>query len=68
MRVHMSGHCSGAANLRTPALAIRKCPQCGVVVEVFSNDISVECSNCGFTIYDDFESCTRWCRHAKACV
>ena len=61
-------HCPGAANLRTPTLTIKKCPQCGEEVELFSNDISVKCSGCGFVVYNDIESCIQWCRHAKECV
>lgn len=63
----MPDHCPGAANLRTPTLAIKKCPQCGEDVELFSNDISVKCS-CGFVVYNDIESCIQWCKHAKECV
>jgi hypothetical protein len=63
----MLDHCPGTANLRTPTLSIKKCPQCGEEVEVFSNDISVTCS-CGFTVYNDILSCVQWCKHAKECV
>jgi hypothetical protein len=68
MRIIMLDHCPGAANLRTPTLTIRKCPQCGEEVELFSNDISVKCSACGFVVYNDIELCIQWCRHAKECV
>jgi len=51
-----------------PPLTIKKCPQCGEEVELFSNDISVKCSGCGFVVYNDIESCIQWCRHAKECV
>jgi NADH pyrophosphatase NudC (nudix superfamily) len=68
MRKMMLDYCPGATNLKTPTLSIRKCPQCGVEVEVFSNDISVKCSGCGFEVYNDIESCIQWCRHAKECV
>jgi hypothetical protein len=64
----MLDHCPGAANIQTPTLTIKKCPHCGAQVEVFSNDISVKCSGCGFTVYNDIESCIQWCRHAKECV
>ncbi len=64
----MFDHCPGAANLRTPTLAIKKCPQCGEEIEVFSNDLSVNCSRCGFTVYNDTASCIRWCRHARECL
>jgi endogenous inhibitor of DNA gyrase (YacG/DUF329 family) len=64
----MLDHCPGTATLRTPTLSIRKCPQCGGEVELFSNDISVKCSGCGFVVRNDIESCIQWCRHAKECV
>jgi protein-arginine kinase activator protein McsA len=64
----MPDHCPGTANLRTPTLAIKKCPQCGEEVEIFSNDGKVACGNCGFIIYNDILSCIQWCRYAKECV
>jgi DNA-directed RNA polymerase subunit RPC12/RpoP len=64
----MPDRCPGAANLRTPVLKIRKCPQCGAEVEVFSNDVSVKCSECGFKIFNDSVSCVQWCKYAKECV
>lgn len=59
--------CPGAANIRTPILKIKKCPECGEEIEVFSTDIEVKCK-CGFTIYNDIESCIQWCKYAKECV
>ena len=64
----MPDRCPGAANLRTPALSIKKCPQCGEEVAVFSNDTSVMCRNCGLVICNNIISCVRWCSHAKECV
>jgi len=64
----MFDQCPGAAHMRTPTLEIKKCPQCGEEVEIFSNEMQVECSNCGLTIYNDLESCVQWCKYAKECV
>jgi len=64
----MLDRCPGAATLRTPTLTIKKCPECGEEIEVFSNDVSVTCSRCGFTVYNDALSCIQWCRYAKECV
>ena len=64
----MLDHCPGAANLSTPTLTIKKCPQCGEEVEIFSNDTSVTCRTCGLTIYNDILSCVQWCTHARECV
>ena len=60
--------CPGAANLKTPTLAVRKCPQCGEEIEIFSNEVSAACGRCGFVIYNDTASCIRWCRFAEECV
>jgi len=54
--------------LTTPTLKVKKCPQCGADVEVFSNDVQVKCENCGFTVYNDVESCIQWCKYARLCV
>ena len=60
--------CPGAANLRTPTLKIKKCPECNGDIEIFSTDRKVNCENCGFTVYNDIESCIQWCSYAKECV
>jgi ribosomal protein S27AE len=64
----MLDHCPGAANLRTPTLTIKKCPQCGEEVELFSSDIAAKCGKCGFVVYNDLASCVQWCKYAKECV
>ena len=64
----MFDRCPGAANVRTPTLTIKKCPECGEEIEVFSNDISVKCRTCGFIVYNDISSCVQSCRYAKECV
>lgn len=64
----MYDRCPGAAGVRTPTLTIKKCPSCGEEIEVFSNDISVTCSKCGFKVYNDIASCVQSCRYAKECV
>jgi hypothetical protein len=64
----MLDRCPGSINLRTPTLTIKKCPQCGDEVEVFSNDVSVKCSGCGFEVFNDIMSCIQWCKYAKECV
>jgi ribosomal protein S27AE len=51
----------------TPTLTIKKCPQCGEDVEIFSSDAKVQCSTCGLTIFNDMNLCIRWCARAKEC-
>ncbi|HYA33488.1 MAG TPA: hypothetical protein VEG65_05780 [Candidatus Bathyarchaeia archaeon] len=62
------GNCPGTSHLRTPTLTIKRCPRCGEDVEVFSSDIKVNCGKCGFTIFNDTNSCIHWCAYAKECV
>ncbi|HDP36364.1 MAG TPA: hypothetical protein ENN27_00625 [Candidatus Atribacteria bacterium] len=64
----MFDKCPGAANIRTPTIKIKKCPECGEEVEIFSDEMQVKCSNCGFTVYNDLQSCVQWCKYAKECV
>ena len=64
----MAEGCPGAANIRTPTLAIKRCPECGGEVEIFSNEISSRCERCGFVIYNDLESCIQWCKYAERCI
>ncbi len=64
----MPSNCPGSSNIRTPILKIRLCPECESEIEIFSNEMTTECSNCGFTVYNDTVSCIRWCSHAKECV
>jgi NADH pyrophosphatase NudC (nudix superfamily) len=64
----MFDRCPGAGNIRTPTIKIKKCPECGEELEIFSTDIKVHCSNCGFTVYNDLDSCIQWCKYAEKCV
>jgi len=61
-------HCPGSAGIRTPTLQVKRCPECGEEVEIFSNEVSATCGRCGFIIYNDRASCIRWCRYAAECV
>lgn len=64
----MFDKCPGAANIRTPTLETKTCPECGEEVEIFSTDMRVDCPKCGHTIFNDLESCIRWCKYARECV
>jgi transposase len=59
--------CPGSAFIRTPTLTIKECPECGTEIEIFSNDRSVDCEKCGFTAYNDQQSCIDWCKYAREC-
>jgi hypothetical protein len=60
--------CPGSANISgTPTLAVKHCPECGAEVELFSTDSQVTCK-CGFVVYNNIQSCIKWCRKARECV
>ncbi|MBQ3273946.1 MAG: hypothetical protein IJH51_01470 [Christensenellaceae bacterium] len=61
--------CPGAAAISgTPTLEVKRCPDCGGEIEIFSNEQDAVCNNCGRVIYNDLQSCIRWCEHARECV
>ena len=45
----------------------RICPQCGNEIEIFSIDAEAIRENCGFTIYNDVQTCAQWCQYARQC-
>ena len=64
----MLGGCHGTDKLKTPTLEIKICPQCGNEIEIFSIDTEMACDNCGYVVYNDIQSCVKWCKYAKLCV
>jgi hypothetical protein len=60
--------CPGAANIRTPSIKIKKCPNCGGEVELFSIDMKVDCPGCGRPVYNNVNSCVRYCKYAEQCL
>jgi endogenous inhibitor of DNA gyrase (YacG/DUF329 family) len=60
--------CPGAANVRTPTIKLKKCPQCGAEVELFSIDMKVDCPGCGLAVFNDTNSCIKWCKYAEDCL
>jgi hypothetical protein len=49
-------------------LGVKKCPQCGSDIELFSIDPYLPCPKCGFLAYNDIQSCLAWCKYARECV
>lgn len=60
--------CPGADNVRTPTIKIKKCPQCGGEVELFSIDMKIDCPSCGQTVFNNANSCIDYCRYAEECL
>ena len=62
------GRCPGADTVFRPTIVLKECPECGAEVELFSTDESAKCGKCGFTIYNEAESCLKWCKYAEKCL
>ena len=63
----MFDKCPGAVNAHL-TIKIKKCPECGEEVELFSDDVKLKCGKCGFIVYNEVQSCVQWCKYAKDCV
>ena len=62
--------CPGSQKFKRPEPENIKCPTCGEVVEMWTDEIQVTCPNCKNTILrqQDGASCLDWCKYAKECV
>jgi hypothetical protein len=61
--------CPGAKILRQPQPEMFDCPSCGEEVEIWTDEIRRECSNCGRVVFrDGFMSCLEWCKFAQDCI
>jgi len=58
---------AGKRSHGTPTLSIVKCPGCGGEVEMFSTDPMATCEACGKTVFNEANSCIRYCIHAEEC-
>ena len=51
----------------TPTLSIVECPDCGAEVEMFSTDPMATCETCGRTVFNESNTCIRYCPRAEEC-
>ena len=65
----MSSYCPGAKQFIQPKPEDRKCPSCGVEVEVWTDELKATCPRCKKTIMrEGAPACLEWCAYAKQCV
>lgn len=61
--------CPGSKFMRQPKPELFPCPGCGGEVEIWSDEISGRCSDCGTVVMrDGTMSCLEWCAMAEECV
>ena len=64
----MYTRCPGQ-DMRNLRVGLYKCPNCGAEVEIFSDESSVRCRQCGKKVYSEkISSCVEWCAMARQCL
>ena len=63
-----SGRCPGQEN-RMLTASLHKCPKCGHMVEMFSDELRLICPKCKAEIVrETAPSCLQWCASARQCI
>ncbi len=64
----MSYRCPGQFSQKIEAKVV-ECPNCGHLVEIFSDELRVLCPNCRKPVYQEaMPSCIDWCPAAEKCL
>jgi hypothetical protein len=63
-----SGRCPGQEN-RMLTASLHKCPQCGFMVEMFSDELRLKCPQCKAEVVSETApNCLQWCASARQCI
>src|SRR3990170_2829998 len=61
--------CPGSKAIKNPTPELLTCPNCGAEVEIWTNELSYPCSNCGARVFrEQHPSCIDWCPYAEECI
>jgi DNA-directed RNA polymerase subunit RPC12/RpoP len=61
--------CPGSARIKEPVPELFECSKCHAEVEIWSNEYSRKCPNCGNEVLkDEVPTCIEWCDFGKECV
>jgi DNA-directed RNA polymerase subunit RPC12/RpoP len=61
--------CPGSTRIKEPVPELFECPKCHAEVEIWSNEYSRSCQNCGSEVLkDEVPTCIEWCDFGKECV
>ncbi len=60
--------CPGSMKTMVPEPLERKCPECGSMIEIWSDEEKADCK-CGATVFKDAApTCVVWCSAAEECL
>ncbi len=60
--------CPGSMKTMVPEPLERKCPKCGSMIEIWSDEEKADCK-CGETVFKDAApTCVVWCSAAEECL
>ena len=60
--------CPGSMKTMVPEPLDRKCPKCGSMIEIWSDEEKADCK-CGETVFKDkAPTCVVWCSAAEECL
>jgi len=61
--------CPGAVNIREVTPEEIPCAQCGSEVEIWSDELTARCRECGAEVSrEQGPSCIDWCHFAEECI
>ena len=61
--------CGEIDTVNSPVPALKKCPECGEEVEIWSDELKAKCTQCGATVFREaIPSCIDWCASARQCL
>jgi len=61
--------CPGAVTFREVRPEDIGCPECGAEVEIWSDELTARCSQCGARVSGELgPSCIDWCSFAEQCI
>jgi DNA-directed RNA polymerase subunit RPC12/RpoP len=61
--------CPGARDIREVKPEDVECPECGGEVEIWSDELSARCPDCGARVTrEQAPSCIDWCSFAEQCI
>lgn len=61
-------NCPGSMRFKQPYPEVIRCHSCMAGTEIWTDELSARCDNCGATVRRDAsQGCFNWCKYANEC-